>query len=340
MSKSILIVAAMNAALSLISPRPSVAEEFYKGKTISVVVGATPGGAFDIVSRVLVRYLGRYIPGSPNVIVQNMPGAGSMTAIRYVVSTAPKDGTVIGTFLPGIITQSLVTPEKVTVDFGDIAWIGVTSADLSRLCYGYGPKGIGSFAELMQLSDARPFIMGTTGTGASNYINGMALKDVLGARIKIIFGFPGSSEMRLAIERGELDGDCGGVSSLPPDWLKNGRIRPFVRFAEQLGPGVPADAVFINSLTKTEEQSRFLDFLFGADKLGRPYVTSKDIPADRLAILREGFNAAMKDPDLKADLVKLSELVMPLSGQAAEQIYDQMRSSPSTFIERARKYYE
>ena len=338
MKLSVMIV--LLGALVLGAPREAAADDFYKGKTISVVVGATPGGAFDIVSRVLVRYLGKYIPGSPNVIIQNMPGAGSMTAIRYIVSTAPKDGTVIGTFLPGIITQSLVTPEKVTVDFRDVAWIGVTSGDLSRLCYGYGPNGISTFADLMQLSQSRPFIMGTTGTGASNYINGMALKDVLGANIKIILGFPGSSEMRLAIERGELDGDCGGVSSLPPDWLKNGRIHAFVRFAEQLGPGVPSEAVYIKTLTKSDEQARFLDFLFGADKLGRPFITSKDVPTDRLAILRIAFDAAMKDPGLIGDLEKLSEAVQPLTGDAAEQIYKQMSSAPQSLVVKARKYYE
>ena len=338
MSRSRIVAAALVTAVTFAVP--ARAEDFYKGKTISVVVGATPGGAFDIVARVLVRYLGKYIPGNPNVIVQNMPGAGSMTSVRYVVSTAPKDGTVIGTFLPGIITQSLVTPEKVTIDFKDVAWIGVTSGDLSRICYGYGPKGVSSFEQLMKISQTRPFIMGTTGTGASNYINGMALKDVLGANIKVILGFPGSSEIRLAVERGELDGDCGGISRLPTDWLPTKRIQPFVRFAEERGPGVPPEAVFIKTLTKTEDQERFLDFLFAADKLGRPFIASKDIPADRLALLRAGFNAAMKDPQLRTDLEKLSESVQPLTGEAADQIYQQMRSAPKEYVERSRKYYD
>ncbi len=338
MSRSRAIIAGLSLMAAL--AQQARAEDFYKGKTISVVVGATPGGAFDIVARVLVRYLGKYIPGNPNVIVQNMPGAGSMTAVRYIASTAPKDGTVIGTFLPGIITQSLVTPEKVSIDFKDVAWIGVTSGDLSRICYGYGPKGVSSFGELMKLSQSRPFIMGTTGTGASNYINGMALKDVLGANIKVILGFPGSSEIRLAVERGELDGDCGGISSLPADWLPTKRIQPFVRFAEERGPGVPQEAVYIKSLTKTSDQSRFLDFLFGADKLGRPFIASKDIQVDRLALLRTGFNAAMKDPQLRVDLEKLSESVQPLTGEAADQIYQQMRTAPKDYIERSRKYYD
>ena len=325
-------------ALLCLSPLAR-AEDFYKGKTISVVVGATPGGAFDINARVVARYLPKYVPGNPSVVVQNMPGAGSMTAIRYIESSGPKDGTVIGNFLPGLITQSIVTPEKVPINFKNISWVGIVSGDTSRICYGYGPNGVRSIDELLQRTQDKPFIMGTTGKGASNYINGLSLQEAFGIPVRVILGFPGSSEIRLAVERGELEGDCGGISSLPPDWLKTGRIHPFVRFAEQLGLGVPSEAAYIGSLVKSAEQREFLDFLYGADKLGRPYIMSNQVPADRLKILRTAFNAMMKDADFVSDLEKLQETVIPMTGEEAEKLYGRMSLASPKLIERAKKLY-
>ena len=138
---------ALAIGLSLCLSQNVNAEDFYRGKTLSIVVGATPGGAFDIISRALSRSIGQHIPGKPNVVVQNMPGAGSMTALGYIDSVAPVDGTVFGTFLPGIITQSILTPEKIRANMGNVAWIGVVSADYSRVCYGFGPNGIKSMAK-------------------------------------------------------------------------------------------------------------------------------------------------------------------------------------------------
>jgi len=164
-----LLLALMAASLFA---TPARAEDFYKGKTLDIVVGSTPSGSFDLISRTLARHMGRHIPGNPAIIVQNMPGAGSLTALFYVDANAPKDGTVLGVFLPGIITQSFVTPEKINLDLKKLAWVGIVSADNTRVCYGYGPQGVKSWDDLMQRGKDQPFIMGTTGTGASNYING------------------------------------------------------------------------------------------------------------------------------------------------------------------------
>jgi tripartite-type tricarboxylate transporter receptor subunit TctC len=319
---------------------PAQADDFYHGKTISIIVGSTPSGAFDIDSRALARHLGDHIPGHPNVIVQNMPGAGSVTAIRYIESTAPKDGTAIGVFLPGIITQSVVTPEKIDVDFGNLAWLGIASSDYSRVCYGFGPNGIRTWDDLMHRTASNPFIMGTTGTGASNYINGASLHDVFQANLKIILGFPGSSELRVAVERGELDGDCGGFSSIPAEWIRDDKAHLFVRFAEKLFPGIPDTAVYIGSLAKTDEQKQLLSVLYAADKLGRPFVMSKDVPADHLTIMRQGFNETMKDQAFIDDMETARETVFPLTGEEAQQIYSEMKNAPQNIIAEARKIYQ
>jgi tripartite-type tricarboxylate transporter receptor subunit TctC len=319
---------------------PGQAADFYKGKTIDIVVGSTPSGSFDINARTVARHLGRYVPGNPAVIVQNMPGAGSLTALRYVAATAPKDGTAIGVFLPGIITQSIVTPQKIDVDLRAISWVGIVSSDYSRVCYGYGPNGVKSWDDLMRRTKEHPFIMGTTGTGASNYINGASLKLIFDANIKIIFGFPGSAQLRLAVERGELDGDCGGFSSIPPDWIRDDKAHPFVRFGEKLFPGVPPSAVYVGSLAKTERQKKLLDFLYGADKLGRPFVMAKGVPADRLTLVRRAFDATMKDPAFVAEMEKQQQTVAPLTGEEAERVYAGMHGAPPEIVAEAKKIYQ
>ena len=316
------------------------ADDFYRGKTVSIVVGSTPGGSFDLISRAMSRYIGQHLPGKPNVVVQNMPGAASMTALAYIESIAPADGTALGTFLPGIITQSIVTPDKIRANMSNLGWVGVVSADFSRVCYGYGPNGIRSMQELVERNPDRPFIMGTTGTGASNYINGMSLREVFNAPVKIFMGFPGSSEMRLAIERGELDGDCGGLASLPKNWIDDNRAHVFVRFAERKIGGMPDSAVYIGDLIQREEDRRYLDLLYAGDKLGRPYVAPKKTPPARLALLRAAFNQTMTDPGFVAEMEKVQEAIYPVTGEDAEAMIVAMKNVKPEILDRARKIYQ
>lgn len=327
-------------ALALLSTSGANADDFYKGKTLSIVVGATPGGAFDVISRSMSRFIGKHLPGRPNVVVQNMPGAGSLTSLTYIESVAPADGTVIGTFLPGIITQSVVAPEKIRANLSNIAWVGVVSADYSRVCYGFGPNGVKSWDDLMRRSKDNPFIMGTTGTGASNYINGASLREIFGAHLRIIMGFPGSSELRLAIERGELEGDCGGMASIPVNWIQGGRAHVFVRFGERLMPGIPSSAVYVGDLAKTTDERELLELLYSADKLGRPYVAPGRISSERLEALRAGFNETMRDPGFVADMEKLQETIYPLTGQEAEAVIATMRNARPDIVKKARRIYE
>src|ERR1700687_70303 len=226
-------------AASLVAAAPVRADDFYKGKVFTIVVGFSPAGGYDNYARVLSRYIGNHIPGNPTVIVQNMPGAGSLTSVRYLNLTAPKDGTVMVIFNPGMVTQSIVQPERVNLDFRKYAWVGVVTPDY-RVCYGYGPEGVSSRDDMM---DRQVFILGSTGKGSGNYINGATLREVFHAPVKQVLGFPGSAEQRLAIERGELDGDCGSYSSVPLEWIKEGQVHSFVRFTRQRVDEIPESAV-------------------------------------------------------------------------------------------------
>jgi tripartite-type tricarboxylate transporter receptor subunit TctC len=330
-----LVLPVLLAGLTAV-PAPARADDFYKGKILTIVVGFTPGGGYDANARAVARRIGDHIPGNPTVIVQNQPGAGSLTSVRSLDVNALKDGTVMTTFNAGLVAQSVVQPDKVNVDFQKVSWIGVVTPDF-RVCYGYGPKGVKSWDDMMARKE---FILGSTGKGSGNYINGATLREVFHAPIRQILGFPGSAEQRLGIERGELDGDCGSFSSIPVEWIRDGDAHPFVRFTERRPPEIPESAAYVGSFAKTDEQKKTLDLLDSADEVGRPFVMSRQVPAERVAIMRKAFDETMKDPAFLADMEKQQLPVIPLTGQEAETIVGKIMSSPPEIIAKARQIYE
>jgi tripartite-type tricarboxylate transporter receptor subunit TctC len=312
------------------------ADDFYKGKIFTIVVGFSPAGGYDTYARNLARYIGNHIPGNPTVIVQNMPSAGSLTAVRYLNLTAPKDGTVMVIFNPGMVTQSIVQPDKIGVDFRQYAWVGVITPD-NRVCYGYGDSGPKTWDEMMH---RKVFILGSTGKASGNYLNGATLREVFHAPVKQIMGFPGSAEQRLAIEQGELDGDCGSYSSIPQEWIDKGLAHSFVRFTRDRPSEVPESAVYIGTFAVSDEQKQLLRLLSGGDEVGRPFIMSKDVPADHLAIVRKAFDDTMKDPTFLADMAKQQLPVHPIAGEAAGKIVNELIDVPSAIIEQAKPIYE
>ncbi len=322
---------------SLVAVPTAEAEDFYKGKDFTIVVGFSPGGGYDTYARNVARYIGKHIPGDPKVIVQNMPGAGSLTSVRYLDLTAPKDGTVMTTFNPGLVTQSIVQPDKVQLDFHKYFWIGIVTPDY-RVCYGYGPKGIASWDQLM--NGGKEFILGSTGKGSGNYINGSTLRIVFHAPVKQVLGFPGSAEQRLAIERGELNGDCGSYSSIPLDWIKEGSVHAFVRFTKDRPAEIPESAAYIGKFATSDEQRRLLNVLNGGDELGRTFIMSKEVPADRVAIIRKAFDDTMKDPAFLADMAKQKLPVHPLHSAEVEKTVDELISAPPKITAEAKAIYQ
>jgi tripartite-type tricarboxylate transporter receptor subunit TctC len=312
------------------------ADDFYKGKLFTIVVGFSPGGGYDTYARVVSRHIGKHIPGNPTVIVQNMLGAGSLTAVRYLDLTAPKDGTVMTTFNPGLVTQSLVDPAKVNLDFRNFFWIGSVTPEF-RVCYGYGANGVKSWDDMMRRT---VFIMGSTGKGAGDYINGATLREVFHAPVKQVIGFPGSAEQRLAIERGELDGDCGAYSSIPEEWIKAGLAHVFVRFHHERPPEIPESAAYIGNFVTSDEQKQVLAVVGGGDSLGRTYIMSKAVPADRVAAIRKAFDDTMSDPDFLAEMAKMRLPVHPLSGQAENELVDTLMGTPAKIVADAKRIFE
>jgi tripartite-type tricarboxylate transporter receptor subunit TctC len=331
------ILAAALFASALVAAPPAVrAEDFYKGKRITIIVGNSVGGGFDTYGRAVAKHLGNHIPGNPTVIVQNMPGAGSLVAVRALNATQPKDGTVIVAFNSGLIPQAIVQPSTVNVDFRKYAWVGVASP-LFGVCFGYGPKGVASWDDLLK---SKTFILGATGKGTISYVNGAILRAVFGAPVKQVLGFPGTAEQQLAIERGELDGDCSDYSSIPEEWLAAKKAHPFVRFTRAKSPDMPDTIPFVGDFARTDEQKDLLALLTAASDLGRPFLMSGDVPADRVAIIRRGFEATMKDPAFLGDAKRLQLVVHPVSGEEAAQIFAKIATVPPAIVEKAQQIFE
>lgn len=331
-----LALAAASVLVSTAVSSAAGAESFYQRKTITIIVGFTPGGGYDVYARILARYLPDHVPGHPTVIVQNQPGAGSLLAARSVVATQPKDGTVIVSFNAGLITQSIVQPEIVNLDLAKYAWIGAPTPDF-RVCYGFGSNGVRSWSDMMSRSQ---FALGSEGKGSGDYINARTLQDVFGAPIKVVLGFPGSADARLAIERGELDGGCGALSSIPVDWIRGAKAFPFVRFTATSPPEMPKSAAFIDDFATTKSQTDLLDLLDAVDEVGRPFAISAEVPGDRIALLRSAFDATMRDPAFVSEAQKQQLPIYPLTGQQVEKIVTGISLVPSDIVARARKIYE
>ena len=298
--------------------------DFYKGKTVTLVVGYSVGGGYDQYARVLARHLGGHIAGNPSVLVQNMPGAASLTSVRYLDATAPKDGTAITIFDPGLITESFASPDVFKVKFSDFQWIGTMLRDV-RICYAWGATGIRTWDDMMARKE---FLIGTTAKGSNAYVNGAILRKIFNAPVRQIAGYPGSNEQRMAIERGELEGNCGSWSAMPQDWVVNGKFNALVRFSPKWPTDMPASVPFIGDLATTKEQRDLLTVLNASTELGRPLIVAKEVPAERVRALRAAFQATLSDPAFLAEAQAQSLPLDPVAGEEAETVVHGIYSAP------------
>jgi tripartite-type tricarboxylate transporter receptor subunit TctC len=309
------------------------AATFYKGKTFRILVGFSPAGGYDQYARLLARHIGRFIPGNPAIVVQNMPGAASLKAVQYLSVGAPTDGTLINTFNAGLITQSITAPEKAPVKFLDYSWIGNISEDV-RVCFTWNATGIRSWQDFMARDKVT---FGNTGAGTSSYIDDRVLSHLFGVKLKAVLGYPGSADKRIAIERGELDGDCGSWTSMPEDWLREKKITLLVRFSRTLLPDMPPDLPYAGDLLPDQKKRQTLELLAAGAIVGRPYIAPRGVPPDRVAVLRRAFDAAIKDPDFLADAAKQHLLTTSMSGAQVESYIADLYRTPPDVVAAAKE---
>ena len=320
-----LALAMLAAMLCVLETRHALAQDgFFKGKTVTIVVGYSAGGGYDQYARLVARHFGRHVPGHPNVIVQNMPGAASMTSVRHLDANAVKDGTVITTFDPGLILETIASPDVYKVRFSDYQWLGTLLRDI-RICYASTASGIKTWGEMMSRKE---FLIGNTARGSNAYVNGAILRKVFRAPVRQISGYPGSNEQRLALERGELEGNCGSWSAIPQDWIVNRRINPLVRFSTKRPADMPASVPYVLDLATSQEQRDLLTILNASGELGRPFIVAKQIPAERMKMLRAALEATLKDESFLGEAQKQNLPLDPVAGEEAERIMVTIYGAP------------
>ncbi len=338
---ALLCVALLCVALLCVAmlARRAAAEDvaaFYKGRTISVVIGTSVGGGYDLYARVLARHLGTHIPGNPTLVPQNMPGAGTLRAILYLADVAPKDGTVIGTFARGMPLAPLLGLPGAKFDPTKLTWLGSITRD-TVTCVSWHDSKVRNWADLM----TQKFIAGGEGKGADPDIGATLLKNLFGAPVQLVTGYPGMADMALAMERGELDGTCGlsysSLRSTHPDWLKKNLVNILVQGG--LGPdAMMPDVPFLPDLAKTEAQKQIVELLLAPQAMARPFAAPAGIPPDRARALEDAFDATMKDPDFLGEAQKLDLDVNPLSGLAVQGLLARLYGTPKDIVRQAASY--
>lgn len=311
---------------------PAAAQEFFKGKTITILVAGTAGGGIDIGARVMARHLGKHVPGHPNVVAQLMPGAGGIRMMDHMNKVAPKDGTVIGTVAPGPMIEPLIGKRNIGYRASDFTALAAMDKDVT-LCLAWHASRFKTIQDVMK----ETMTVAGTGAGSSTDIYPMFLNAVLGTKFRVITGYLGSQETIIAIERGEVDGRCGwGFSSLmstKPDWVRDKKVTYLLQLALERNPRI--DAPLGMDLAKDDATRQMMTLMFGPLALNKPFFGPPGMPAERAAELRKAVMAALNDPELRAEARKtFGGEIEPTSGERAQKLLADMYATPPEVVER------
>jgi tripartite-type tricarboxylate transporter receptor subunit TctC len=328
------LFAAAFAAVSL----PASAADYFAGKTIEWTVGSDAGGGYDIYSRTIARHLPKYIPGSPTIIVKNLPGAGSGRAATYIATVAPKDGTAIGMIFPGAVVGPLLE-EGQKPQYDPTKFVYLATADSgTRVCATYATSKVKSFADAQK----QKANMGASAAGGStrDYVN--MLRKAAGAQFELVTGYKGTAEIGLAVERGEVDGLCGwdwsSLKSQKSDWLRDKKLNILVQTALEPEPeltklGVPTMWEFI----KKEDDKKAAELVVSQQVFGRPVIAPPGTTPDAVKILREGLSKVLADKDFLADAEKAKIDINPLDGAKVQEVVEKAYASPPAVVARAKE---
>jgi tripartite-type tricarboxylate transporter receptor subunit TctC len=319
-------------AVGAVASAPAHAQDFYKGRTITILVAGTAGGGIDIGARVMARHLGRFIPGNPTVVAQLMPGAGGIRMMDHMNKVAPKDGTVIGTAAPGPIIEPLVGKRMIDYRMTDFTMLAAMDKDVT-LCLAWHASKFKSIKDVM----AATMTVAGTGAGSSTDIYPMFLNEVLGTKFRVITGYLGSQETIIAIERGEVDGRCGwsfsSLMSTKPDWVRDKKVTYLVQLALERNPNI--DAPLGHDLARDEPTRQMMTLMFAPMSLNKPFFGPPGMPPERTAVLRKAFAAALNDKDLRAEARKIfGNEIAPTGGEQAQKLVADIYATPPAVVAR------
>ena len=327
------------AATSLLAAAGAQAQtnvaDFYKDKTVTIIVGSSPGGGYDTYARLLSRHMGKHIPGNPKFVVQNMPGAGSHRAAGYIANVAPKDGTVIGAMFSAQPLGRILLPKaKLGYDGKALKYLGSASTDTYN-CLIRKDAPAKTFKETFD----KQIVVGGTSPNGSSGLMPILHQNILKTKLKLVVGYKGSRQIFAAIEKGELHGMCGmnwtSIHSRYKRFLDSGMAHILVQESGVGNPvankqGIPKTVDFV----KDEEQKKFMRIVYSQGQFARPYFVSGSVPKERVAALRKAFLDTWKDKDALADAAKLKFKIDPLAGEELQKLVDEINALPDDFIAR------
>jgi len=328
-------VAALAAGLAAIGPAEAQsAEEFYKGKTIELVIGYSPGGGYDTYARLIARHLGNHIPNKPSIVPKNMPGAGSRAAAQYVYNVAPKDGTVLATVDQSMAVQQAMGDPSIMFDTNKFIYIGNPASENNTIVT-WHTSGIKT------IEDARKqeVPMGSTGSNTSSqYV--LALNALAGTKFKVIAGYPGGNDINLAMEKGEVAGrgsnSWGSWKATRPQWLAEKKINILAQVGLKKTADLP-DVPLLMDLVSNDEDKAAMRLLSSPTTIGRPIFTTPGVPEERVKVLRAAFDRMIKDPAFLEEAKKLKLDIDPVSGEELQRIVAEIVATPKPIAERLLK---
>jgi tripartite-type tricarboxylate transporter receptor subunit TctC len=306
----------------------------FAGKTVNLVIGFGPGGGYDLWGRTVARHIGKHLPGNPNVVPQNMPGAGSYVAASNIYNTLPKDGTVFAIIARDAALGPLSNAPGARFDATKMSWLGSPTRE-HNVCIANATAKVKNAQQLRETQ----LILGDTGPGTGTRSYPRVLNDLFGFKFKLVSGFRSSADVFLAMERGEVEGICESLDSVmqrKPDWIPNKTVNVLLQAGAESPPilkGVPN----VLELARTDEERQTIEFLYAGQDIGRPFVAPPDLPPDRLKMLRDAFNATMKDPEFAADVKRNKFDLEPIDGDHLAALINKVYATPKPIIERVSK---
>ena len=328
--KSLLMVAAL-AALASIAKADSVAD-FYKGRSISMIIGYSVGGGYDAYARLLAHYIGRHIPGEPSIVPQQMTGAGSLRAANYIFSVAPKDGSVLGTFSR---SMGIAPLRQAEFDSRKFTWLGSMTDD-DTTCVTWNSSPIKTWSDFV----SKPSKLGGLGADADPDIWALLYKNVFGAKVQLVSGYPGTNDVVLAMERAEVDGLCGlswsTIRTRHAEWLTGHSVNIIVQSALKKQPEIAA-VPLATDLVSNPEQLQIIRLLLVSQAMARPFAAPPELAADHKSALTAAFDATMRDADFLAEAQKLNFEIHPVSAPTIDSLLTEVYATPKDVLARAAK---
>lgn len=320
------------AALSLTSAPAAQGEDFYKGKTITLVISAGPGGGYATYFFTTTKHMQKHIPGKPDFIRQHRQGAGGVVAANYLYNAAKRDGTVIATIHRAAVSTSAVFREKgVKYDPREFNFIGSINKDTS-LCVAFHTAPVKTFADVK----TTPLVVGGLGPGSDTDIYPNMFNNLFDTKFKLVTGYNQGTAITLAMERGEVQGRCGwswsSINATKGEWLRDKKINLLVVGGLSRDPDIPKNVPMVGDLAENQAQRDIMELAFAPQEMARPILAPPGIPADRLKILRDAFDATMKDPEFLAEAKKRKIDISPLSGEAVQKLVASIMAKPPEVV--------